>query len=599
MSISDDENFLDNKSNSSEYLWSKLNLWRRSNYISRIEEMLPSFSPAERATLYGLSILLAISVVFLLIDLNKEATVEMPGDGGSIVEGLVGTPRFINPLLALSDTDRDLTALVYSGLMRATPDGEIVPDLAESFTISEDGLIYSFKIRDDATFHDGTAVSSGDIAFTVGLAQTPDIKSPKRADWEGVGIEEIDEKTINFILGRPYAPFLENTTIGILPTHLWKNVPPGEFPFFRLNTRPIGSGPYKFDSMQSDNTGAPTKYALKSFKKFALGKPHINSIKFFFYTNEDALIRAFENSSIKSASGISPIHLSEIDTKKSTVLKTTLPRVFAIFLNQNKADVLSETKVREALNLSLDKRAIINDVLGGFGNALNGPIPPGVLVSIGKIGNVENNISLTQNERLELAGAILEKSGWERSEETGIWENDGTPLAFSLKTANTPELALTAEKVVETWNALGADVSLEIFATNDLNTAVIRPREYQALLFGEIVGRTLDLFAFWHSSQRADPGLNLALYTNSDADKLLSEARVETDRESREEKYEEFGELVINDIPAIFLYAPEFIYIVPDELIGIKLGALTTPAERFLNIYQWHTETERIWSIFE
>jgi len=247
----------------------------------------------------------------------------------------------------------------------------------------------------------------------------------------------------------------------------------------------------------------------------------------------------------------------------------------------------------------LDKREIISDVLGGFGVALNGPVPPGVLITTDRDGNLQERDTLSKNERIDSAGAILETAGWERNEETGIWEYDGSPLKFSIKTADTSELALTAEKVVETWNALGADVSLEIFATNDLNTSVIRPREYQALLFGEIVGRTLDLFAFWHSSQRSDPGLNLSLYTNSDADKLLSDARVETDRESREGMYEEFGEIVSKDIPAIFLYAPEFIYLVPDNLAGIRLGALTTPAERFLNVYEWHTETERVWAVFQ
>jgi len=601
MSISDDEQYLNNSDthNEKETAWSALTTWRRSRFLARVDAILPRFTPSERALLYLFSIVLTISTVFILADLNKEATVETPRNGGSLTEGLVGTPRFINPVLAISDTDRDLTALVYSGLMRATPDGDLIPDLANNLSISDDGLTYTFVLRDDATFHDGTPVTSADISFTVHLAQTPDIKSPKRADWEGVRVEEIDEKTVQFTLARPYAPFIENTTIGILPSHLWKEVPSDEFPFFRLNTRPVGSGPYRFADMQTDGTGSARKYTLKAFNNFTLGRPHLDSIVFQFYTNEAALVSAFENGSIESAPGISPTNLTSIDTEDTSVITTTLPRTFAIFLNQNKAGIFSDAGVRKALDAALDKQSIIEDVLGGFGVPLNGPIPPGVLVTADRNGNVEETPAMTKNERLALAEEILDDAGWERNEETGIWEDDGSRLAFSIKTASTPELALTAEKVVETWNALGAEVTLEIFATNDLNTSAIRPREYQALLFGEIVGRTLDLFAFWHSSQRSDPGLNLAIYTNSDADKLLSEARVETNRELREDKYAEFSEIVVDDIPAIFLYAPEFIYAVPEELKGIRLGALTTPAERFLNVHEWHTETERIWSIFQ
>ncbi|PJE74405.1 MAG: hypothetical protein COV01_01215 [Candidatus Taylorbacteria bacterium CG10_big_fil_rev_8_21_14_0_10_41_48] len=602
MPISDDQHYIDNDIENAErdQLWNKLTESRRPKILAHIDAILPRFSPSERFLLYALSILLAVGTAFLLVSLNKETTVETPKNGGTLTEGLVGTPRFINPVLAISDTDRDLTALIYSGLMRPTPEGDIVPDLAKSFSISDDGLTYTFILRDDITFHDNTPVTSADVSFTVRLAQTPDIKSPKRADWEGVRVEEVDEKTIQFTLARPYAPFIENTTIGILPMHLWKDVSPDEFPFFSLNTRPIGSGPYQLDSMQSDGAGLARRYTLKAFKNFSLGRPLLNSIRLLFYTNEESLISALKNGSIEGAPGISPSDFSIIDVKNVSVVETTLPRTFAVFLNQNKAGIFSDNAVRAALDVSLDKKSIIDEVLGGFGVPLNGPIPPGVLVTSDRNGNiVEKDLEITKNDRLEIAAEILNKAGWERNEESGIWEKDGAPLSFSIKTASTPELALTAEKVVETWGALGAEVSLEIFATNDLNTSVIRPREYQALLFGEIVGRTLDLFAFWHSSQRSDPGLNLAIYTNSDADKLLSEARIETERDIREDKYAEFGEIVVEDIPAIFLYAPKFIYVVPDNLKGIRLGALTTPAERFLNVHEWHTETERVWNIFQ
>ncbi|MCH7975051.1 MAG: ABC transporter substrate-binding protein, partial [Bacteroidetes bacterium] len=116
---------------------------------------------------------------------------------------------------------RDLTALVYSGLLKATPDGGLVPDLAKSYTISNDGLNYTFVLRDDITFHDGEPITIDDILFTIEKTQDPTLKSPKRANWDGVAVTKINGQKIQFILRQPYAPFLENTTLGILPRHLW------------------------------------------------------------------------------------------------------------------------------------------------------------------------------------------------------------------------------------------------------------------------------------------------------------------------------------------------------------------------------------------
>ena len=141
-------------------------------------------------------------------------------------------------------------------------------------------------------------------------------------------------------------------------------------------------------------------------------------------------------------------------------------------------------------------------------------------------------------------------------------------------------------------------MDVRVYPLSELNTNVIRPRAYEAILFGEVVGRTADLFAFWHSSQRNDPGLNLALYANSKVDALLSSARATTDEKNREKLYGQFAAAIEKDRPAVFLYAPEFIYVVPQRLRGIELGSLSSAAERFLNVYRWYTDTERVWSIF-
>ena len=247
--------------------------WRRP--LKRMDLLLRTFSPAERLLLYILSIALGVSAFVLLANVNQAVSTEVPTRGGSLTEGAVGTPRFINPLLAVSQTDQDLTTLVYSGLLRAGSGGDYLPDLAESVDISNNGTIYTFHMRKNLTFHDGTPLTSADVLFTVQSAQNPDIKSPRRADWEGVAVAAPDEHTVVFTLPHAYAPFRENATLGILPKHLWENVKPDEFPFSTLNTHPVGSGPYAVKNATLDTTGAPAIYTLAAFLHFALGEPNI------------------------------------------------------------------------------------------------------------------------------------------------------------------------------------------------------------------------------------------------------------------------------------------------------------------------------------
>jgi len=564
-----------------------------------IQKNIKTFSPSEKILFFALVILFIGSVIIILFNINKFFLVEVPSKGGMVTEGVIGSPRFINPILAVSDTDRDLTTLVYSGLMKATPDGNLVEDLAESYNISEDGLIYDFILKDDIFFHNGVKVNSDDVIFTIQKTQDVGLKSPKRASWDGVAVEKINDKEIRFILKQPYTPFLENTTIGILPSHIWADENSGQFSFSMFNNKPIGSGPYKIKKIKYNSSGKPLSYELKSFKKYALGEPYISNIKFIFYPSESSLIDGYKKREIENINSISPDKLSELEKIGAQIKHTPIPRVFAVFFNQNQATVLANKEVRESLAVALDKKKIIQKVLGGYGKEINGPIPYGILESA---KNDKHNEIINAEERMELAQEILKKGGWKFDEEKTLWKKEtkkeNFELRFSLSTANTPELKSAAEIIAEEWRNIGADVNIKIFESGDLNQNIIRPRKYDMLLFGEVISRELDLFAFWHSSQRNDPGLNIASYANITADKLLEDARATTDKNVMIDKYKKFEDEISADIPAIFIYSPDFIYITSKNIKNFELGLVTAPEERFLNIHKWYKETDSVWNFF-
>ncbi len=562
-----------------------------------LEKIVRSFGPTEKILFILVSITLILSSLFLLKQINSCFTTEVPAHGGSFSEGLVGSPRFINPLLELSDADRDLTYLIYSGLMRATAEGNLIPDLAENYSISDDGLKYTFKIRDDAYFHDGTRVTVDDVEYTIKMTQDTTLRSPKRSNWSGVVVEKMSDTEIAFTLKQPYSPFLENTTLGILPKHIWGNATNDEFSFSSYNIEPVGSGPYKINKVRKNNLGIPTYYELRAFREYTLKEPFITTLKYNFFSNEKDLIEAYSAGIIDSTNSLSPQNLDRIKNKNNSVFEEiSLPRIFGVFFNQNQAKVFLNKEVRQALDMTVDKNRIISEVLGGYGEEVDGPLPNGIILD----SNTETHPPYNLSQAITNAQDILIKNNWIFNEENKIWEKkisktETQKLEFSISTSNATDLKKVADILKEDWTLLGAHVEIQTFDPSDLNQSIISQGKYDALLFGQIVNRSLDLFAFWHSSQR-NTGYNVAMYTNSKADTLLEEARQISNKDERLKKYALFEEEVKKDIPAIFIYSPEFIYILPKKVQGFESGLINNRSERFQEIHRWYIEKDKIWN---
>lgn len=576
------------------------NLWRiaqtriRVPWFDSAEDTAYSLGAGGRALFLLFSLLLLVSSLSLLYLMKSAIVIEVPAHGGSLTEGLLGSPRFLNPILAISDADRDITALVYSGLLRATPDGGYIPDLAERYTISPDGKTYTFTLREHLTFHDGTPITAEDVAYTVQKAQDAALKSPLRANWEGVVVETPDARTVTFTLHAAYAPFIGNLTLGILPKGRWSQINDEEFPFSELNSSPIGSGPYKIGSVSRTSSGIPSTYSLRSFGNYALGEPYLSNLTLRFYQSESALVAALSRGEVDSASGISPANLGSI--AEENVRTSPLNRVFGVFFNQNQSTLLRDKNVRTALNDAIDREALVKEVLNGYGTPLTGPVPPTLL------STQSAPFAATTTTRTEAARQFLMSKGWKPREDGVLQKTTGTgknttavPLEFDLSTANVPELRAAAEYLRAEWGKMGALVNVKIFEQGDLSQNIIRPRKYDALLFGEVIGRELDLFAFWHSSQRNDPGLNIAGYANAAADKALESLRQTNDTAKRQEYLSTFLTELQKDLPAVFLYAPDFVYSVPNDIAGVDLGFIETPDDRFLSVTEWHREVDEVW----
>lgn len=548
--------------------------------LSRIRDFFRTLSPGDRLIAAVLGFLVLATSIAGLIALQRSYFVTVPAYGGSLTEGIVGKPRFVNPLLALSDADRDLTALTYAGLMGLDGDGNLMPVLAEGYTVSEDGTEYTFTLRANAKFSDGTPVTADDVVFTVEKAQDPALRSPELANWANIRAEALDARTVLFTLPKPYTPFLYDTTLGILPARLWRNIPVDEFAFSPLMIEPVGAGPFKIARVTRAKDGTVSAYELAAFKGYATGRPYLDRIVVRFYKDQGALREAYQRGIVESAHSIAV----------NGAQRAPYSRVFGAFFNGDVNPVLASLPVRQALSLAVDRTKIVNDSLGGFATPLMGPVPPGSGIEA---------FPIPEGDGVALATEVLADAGWERNEESGAWESDNAALpSITIKTSNVPELRTIAASIEADWERLGIPTEVVLYEPGDLAAAVIRPRDYEVLLFGMVIGRDRDLYAFWDSGERSDPGLNIAAYANRIVDQLLTSVREEQDPAVALEDLARAATLIAEDYPAAFTHAPDFLYAVPNSVHGVRLPQIAAPSDRFATVADWYRNTEEVWPFF-
>jgi len=334
--------------------------------FSQWKQIFKILKGTERTIFITLAVIVLASFAYLAIDLYIKNTKEAPAFGGTYIEGIVGQPRFINPIYGeTNDVDRMLIDLIYSGLMTYDKDGKIVNDLVKSYQISDDGKTYSFQLKDNLYWQDGAPLTADDIVYTIETIQNSDYKSPLRANWIDVDIEKTSDKTFTLSLQVPYNSFLENSTVKIIPKHIWQNIVPENFALSSYNLQPIGSGPYMVSGLDQTNSGFIKNITLKSSSKYYNKAPYISNMSFQFFGSKDDLIKAVNQ---KTIDGFSLTYLDNDEVlaekniqqgwsqnEKFNVYSFLLPRYFAVFFNTQKSKILSDSNITKALNYSVNK----------------------------------------------------------------------------------------------------------------------------------------------------------------------------------------------------------------------------------------------------
>lgn len=503
-----------------------------------------------------------------------------PGDEAEerYIEAIVGAPARVNPLFApLNDTDSDIASLVFSGLTRLGPEGQVLPDLAESWQISDDGLTYTFRLRRDVTWHTGVAFTADDAVFTYKLLADPDLPSDPTLGqlWREVSCDAPDEFTLQCQLPEPFAPFLSYTTIGLLPKHRLENASGATIADDPFNQLPTGTGPYRLAQLDQ------TKAILRANPTYYGERPAIGEIEFRFFPDPSTAAAALSRGEVQGLLLGPDASQEDFDLLTSTSgfrAYTANRTVYTVLFLNNLQPPFSDKALREAVTLTVDVDEIISKLLGGRAVRADSPIVPG---------------TWGYNPQLEprphdpdKAKKLLDEAGW-RLTDSGIRQKEGNELRISLMTDQDPLRIAIAQEIANQLAEVGVQVAVTPQGSSDLVREFLVPHQYQAAIFGSDPGLDPDPYPVWHSSQVGPDGTNLAGYQNEDADRMIEEARQTTDLDLRQARYYAFQQKFVEDLPSVLLYYPVFTYFVADEVQSIELGTLFKTSFRFASVTRW------------
>lgn len=574
-----------------------------------------------------------------------------PARGGEYTEGIIGSPSLINPLFSpLNPVDADLTKLTYSGLFRFDERLALQTMLAERYEIDKEGKIYHIFLKKNLKWSDGEPLTADDIGFTIERIQDPDTHSPLILLFQDVVFEKINDQEFTLTLKYPYAPFINFLTIGIIPQHVWQEIIPVNTRLSTTNLKPVGSGPYAIQTLSKDETGTIRSYTLKPNDYFAGDPPFIKKLTFKFFHDLTSIFEALKTRQIDGLGNVPLAELEKINTKTNSVFSLETNQYTALFFNPSAQPILRDKKIRTALLRAINREAITQNIFGAHANPINGPLLQELFnfkqtTDLSSQFNVQEanqliteagwkkisfeermqnnqdtqlNVWIKKNPRPTLPRRATAKQKSAFEEQFAIWQkhkeetqikiagdtkkNDLPVQAFFLQKNNIlltltitvprqDEYQKAAEMVANAWRAVGVEVHIETIESNRIRADALKNKKYDILLYSVILANDSDPYPLWHSSQIKSGGLNLSIFSNKQADDLISKARAANSFNDRRALYEKFQTILNEEIPAVFLYSPHYLYAMQSGVMGVPQMRLYSNDDRFNTVNMWFTKT--------
>ncbi|MGE5531845.1 MAG: ABC transporter substrate-binding protein, partial [Bacteroidota bacterium] len=471
----------------------------------------------------------------------------------------------------------------FNGLTKLDERANVVPDLADSMTISPDGKTYDFRLRSGLYWHDGVPVTAADVLYTVKAMQDEAFPGMSWLStlWREVEVtapEGPDGLAVRFTLKQPFAPFIDYTTIGLLPSHLWDQVPVADMMSSQYNTRPIGTGPFMLESMSA------TEAKFKANPTYHGKQPFLDGVTVRFYPDHQSLMPAYDRGEIDAVSWVWPEDMADATKHEDLELfSAPISGYTVVYLNQQNPNTpfFKEAAVRKALMYGLDRQKLIDSVLAGQGVVAHSPVMPYSWAYDADIQKYTYDPALAKQ--------ILEQAGWVDSDGDGVREKDGVKLQFVLLGKDKAKL----DAISAMWAAIGVKAEAQAVSLPGLTADFLTPRTYDAALVDWELSGDPDPYPLWHSTQ-AKTGQNYGGWADRTADEDVEKARNLPDRNQRAQYYKDFQKIFADQLPALVLYYPVYTYGVRNKINQVQMGPLNTPGDRYRNIADWYLVTKRV-----
>jgi peptide/nickel transport system substrate-binding protein len=490
--------------------------------------------------------------------------------GGTYSEATFGKVNSMNPLYATTSSEKTLSRLLFSSLFAVDASGHINTDLARDIKTEDSGKTWIVTLKDTVKWSDGQPVTPDDVIYTFEVIQNARSKTNYSANFNNVTLEKTDQNALKFNLPSPFANFPSTLTFPIIPAHILKDITPELLFEHNFSTNPIGSGPFTLNTAQSIGDKGEKIIFLARNTLYHKGTTMLDRFTIHAYPDRSSVLAAINSLTATATAELSPTDKPNITSSDIYEKQTAINSGIFVFLNCD-SPTLSDTKVRSAIQSGLD----ISDLRSVFGDeqALDFPLIPSSL-------GIDNPPKLPTHD-------VAPAQEYTKSA--------STPPHLSIATTSTGYFPKLAEKLSDQLRNLGFDTELNIYDITDYGsdffTDILRPRNYDILIYEVELGLDLDPFAYYHSSQATESGFNLSNYKNALSDDLLLSARQTLDTKLRAAKYTSFLRRWLDDVPAIGIVQTNLSYYFNKNTRAFSEdNRLITPLDRFSDVIYWSSE---------
>jgi peptide/nickel transport system substrate-binding protein len=469
---------------------------------------------------------------------------------------------------------------VFNWLLRYDENIHLVGSLAEKWTVSPDGKTITYFLRHGVKFHDGVEFTAEDVLFTYRVYIDPKVHTPFAADYQYINdVKVINPYQVRVTYKKAYAPALSQTFTSILPKHLLegKDINTADF-----NRHPVGTGPYRFVEWKTDQ-----KIVLEANPDYWEGAPHIKRFVMRIIPDQASGFLSLLKGEVDAIGAWTSSSLSaeqfarQTDRKEFTraYRKLQSQQFVYTYIGWNLGNpFFQDVRVRKALTMAIDRNAIIQNVVYGFGQPCTGPFVPG---------------SPAYNPDVKplafdpvAAKKLLAEAGWKDTDGDGILDKvingKKTPFRFKLFTnQGNVSRERIATIVQQQLKEIGVAVEPQIMEWTALLSQYIDKKKYDAMIMGWQFNPEPDCYLSWHSSQMGEHQYNQVGYQNPEVDRLLVQGRETMNPQKRTMIYRRIHKILADDVAATFLYVPDALAAVHQRFKGIQANR---------NGVGWHPE---------